>query len=101
MKIGVLGTGMVGETLATKLIELGHEVLMGSRTKNNEKAAAWVKKSGAKAKAGDFSDAAAFGEIVLNCTQGAGSLAALNQAGAKNLSGKVLIDVSNPLDFSK
>lgn len=101
MKIAILGTGMVGNTIGTKLIQLGHEVKMGSRTATNEKAAEWVKKSGSKASQGTFSDAAAFGEVIFNCTSGNGSIEALNLAGANNLKGKVLIDIANPLDFSK
>ena len=101
MKIAVLGTGMVGETIGSKLVALGHEVKMGSRSANNEKAAAWVKKSGAKASQGTFADAAAFGELIFNCTSGSGSLEALNAAGKENLKGKLLLDLSNPLDFSK
>jgi 8-hydroxy-5-deazaflavin:NADPH oxidoreductase len=101
MKIAVLGTGVVGETIASKLVALGHEVKMGSRTANNEKAAAWVKKAGTKASQGTFADAAAFGEILFNCTLGSGSIEALNAAGKENLKGKVLLDLSNPLDFSK
>jgi hypothetical protein len=101
MKIAILGTGMVGETIASKLVELGHEVRMGSRTANNEKAVAWVKKAGAKASQGTFADAAAFGEIVFNATSGAASLEVLQSAGQESLKGKVLVDISNPLDFSK
>ena len=101
MKQAVLGTGMVGQSIATKLVALGHEVQMGSRTKDNEKALAWSKTAGAKASTGTYADAAAFGEIVWNCTAGGGSLAALEQAGAKNLDGKILVDIANPLDFSK
>ncbi len=74
---------------------------MGSRTANNAKAAEWVKANGAKASQGTFADAAASGEIVFNCTAGAASLEALKSASAKNLKGKVLIDIANPLDFSK
>ena len=101
MKIGVLGTGMVGNALATKFAGIGHEVKMGARDAKNEKAAAWAASAGAKASPGTFADAAAFGEIVLNCTSGAGSLDALKAAGAANLRGKVLVDVANPLDFSR
>ncbi len=100
MKIGILGTGMVGESIGTKLIQLGHQVTMGSRTPANEKGTAWAKKSGAGASLGTFAEAAAFGEIVFNCTKGEGSLEALKLAGAAHLSGKVLVDVSNPLSFS-
>jgi 8-hydroxy-5-deazaflavin:NADPH oxidoreductase len=101
MKIGVLGTGMVGTTIASKLVSLGHEVRLGARSPTNEKAAAWVKATGALASTGTFADAAAFGEMVFNCTNGAGTLAALDAAGDANLRGKVLVDVANPLDFSK
>ena len=64
MKIAVLGTGMVGDTIGSKLVELGHEVKMGSRTADNEKAKAFVTKHEGKATAGTFADAAAFGEII-------------------------------------
>jgi hypothetical protein len=101
MKIGVLGTGSVGTTLATKFASLGHEVKMGARDAKNEKAAAWAGSAGAKASHGTFADAAAFGEIVFNCTAGASSLDALSAAGAENLRGKILVDVANPLDFSR
>jgi 8-hydroxy-5-deazaflavin:NADPH oxidoreductase len=101
MKIGVLGTGVVGEAIGTKLIQVGHEVKLGSRTANNEKAAAWVKQNGLKASQGTFADAAAFGAVLFNCTSGKASLEALGMAGAENLKGKVLIDISNPLDFSR
>ncbi|WP_163996640.1 NADPH-dependent F420 reductase [Pyxidicoccus caerfyrddinensis] len=101
MKIAILGTGIVGDTLGSKLVELGHEVRMGSRTANHEKAVAWTKKAGGRASQGTFADAAAFAELVFNCTAGTASLEALKLAGEKNLAGKVLVDVSNPLDFSK
>jgi predicted dinucleotide-binding enzyme len=101
MRFGVLGTGSVGATIASKLVEKGHEVKMGSRTAGNEKARAWVASAGGRSSQGTFADAAAFGEIVWNCTQGAATLDALRAAGREHLSGKVLVDVSNPLDFSK
>jgi predicted dinucleotide-binding enzyme len=101
MRIGVLGTGMVGSTIGTKLVGLGHEVMMGSREAGGEKAQAWVGEAGAGASEGTFADAAAFGELVFNCTAGMHSLAALEAAGPTNLAGKVLVDVANPLDFSQ
>jgi len=101
VKIGILGTGMVGVALGSKLVQVGHEVKMGSRTPNNEKAVTWAKENGAHASYGTFADAAAFGEVVFNCTAGNASLAAVTAAGAANLKGKVLVDVANPLDFSK
>lgn len=101
MRIAVLGTGMVGTAIAGKLVQLGHQVRMGSRTAGNEMAAAWASAAGAGASHGTFADAAAFGELVFNCTSGAGSLEALGAAGAENLRGKILIDIANPLDFSR
>ena len=101
MKIGILGTGMVGNTIGSKLIQLEHEVKMGSRTASNEKAAAWVKANGTKASQGTFADAASFGEIIFNCTAGGVSIDVLKTAGTENLNGKILIDVANPLDHSK
>lgn len=101
MRIGILGTGMVGQAIGSKLIQLGHEVKMGSRTADNEKATQWVKANGVRASQGTFADAAAFGEIVFNCTAGVHSLEALGLAGASNLQGKILVDIANPLDFSQ
>ena len=100
MRIGVLGTGIVGVAIAGKLVSLGHGVMMGSREAGNEKARVWVESAGAGASEGSFADAAAFGELVVNCTAGAHSLEALQAAGSQNLAGKVLIDIANPLDFS-
>jgi predicted dinucleotide-binding enzyme len=92
---------MVGNAIGSKLVQLGHSVKMGSRTANNPKAAEWVKANGPSASQGTFADAAGFGEIVFNCTSGMGSLEALKLAGTANLRGKILIDIANPLDFSK
>src|SRR6267154_3078129 len=101
MRIGILGTGVVGKTLGAKLAKLGHEVRMGSRAAGGEKAKGWVKETGTKSSEGTFADAAAHAEIVFNCTPGTVSLEALKAAGAQNLQGKILVDVSNPLDFTK
>jgi 8-hydroxy-5-deazaflavin:NADPH oxidoreductase len=100
MRIGVLGTGMVGQTIATKLVDLGHEVTMGARAAGNEKAVEWASGAGASAREGSFADAAAHGELLFNCTAGTASLDALRAAGEAELAGKVLVDVANPLDFS-
>ncbi len=97
MKIGILGTGMVGETIATKLVELGHEVMMGSRTADNEKAVAWAEKAGASH--GTFEDAAEFGNIIFLCVKGEAALDVMKMAGG--VDGKTIVDVTNPLDFSK
>ena len=101
MKIGVLGTGMVGTTIGSKFVQLGHSVKLGSRSVANEKGAAWVQKAGSKASLGTFAEAAAFGEIVFNCTHGVASIEALKLAGAQNLKNKILVDIANALDFSK
>jgi predicted dinucleotide-binding enzyme len=101
MKIAVFGTGMVGNTIASKLVSLGHDVKMGARSASNEKAAAWAKEAGPRASQGTFADAAGFGEIIFNCTKGDATLDAIRAAGAKALEGKILVDISNPLDFSK
>ena len=101
MKIAVLGTGMVGNSIGSKLTQLGHQVMMGSRTNDNEKAAAWMQSAGANASQGTFSDAAKSGEIIFNCTSGMASLEALKLAGAENMKGKIIVDIANPLDFSK
>ncbi|MFL5781540.1 MAG: NADPH-dependent F420 reductase [Thermoleophilaceae bacterium] len=101
MRIGVLGTGVVGQTIATKLVELGHEVTMGARSAGSEKAVEWASGAGEGAAEGSFADAAAHGELLFNCTAGTASLEALRAAGEEELRGKVLVDVSNPLDFSQ
>ena len=101
MRIAVLGTGMVGNALATKLVNIGHEIMMGSRSANSDAGQEWLRSVGGKAQIGTFADAAAFGETVFDCTNGANSSAALRSAGAKNLRGKILIQVGNPLDTSK
>lgn len=112
MKIGVLGTGMVGQTISGKLSELGHDVFVGTRDVAATLArtdpnpfgfpaySIWVKQYSAL-KTATFADTAKHGEVIINATNGAESLSALQQAGARNLSGKILIDISNPLDFSK
>lgn len=99
-KIGILGTGMVGNTIGTRLIQLGSQVMMGSRTKDNAKAKEWVAVNGEKASQGTFSDAANFADIIFNCTKGEHSIEVIKSAGIENLSGKILADISNPLDFS-
>lgn len=100
-KIGVLGTGMVGKSIGTKLVELGYEVQMGSRTADNKNALEWVKKNGTKASAGTFNDAADFGEMSFFCIKGDGALSVLKSIKPQFLKGKTIVDISNPLDFSK
>ena len=101
MRIAIFGTGSVGKTVGTKLVELGHDVKMGSRTADNTNAAEWAAARGERATHGTYADAAEFGEIVFNCTAGSGTLDALRAAGEAALNGKILVDIANPLDFSK
>ncbi|CAN5135001.1 NAD(P)-binding domain-containing protein [soil metagenome] len=101
MRIGVLGTGIVGRTLGSALLSSGHEVRLGSRAAGNEAAIAWAEDIGGPASEGTFADAAGFGELVINATAGAASLDALALAGAEQLAGKVLVDVANALDTSR
>jgi predicted dinucleotide-binding enzyme len=96
-RIGILGTGNVGRTVGAKLVEVGHEVKLGSRNPGGEAAVAWVAEAGEGASEGSLADAAAFSELVVNATPGAATLAALDAAGAENLAGKVLIDIANPI----
>ena len=100
MRIGVMGTGVVGSTIATKLVEVGHDVRMGSRAAGSEAAVAWADEHGDSASQGSFAEAAAYAdELVFNCTAGAGALPAVESAAAE-LAGKTLVDVSNPLEFT-
>jgi 8-hydroxy-5-deazaflavin:NADPH oxidoreductase len=87
MRIAILGAGTVGQRLASKLRDLGHDVSIGTRNPRDG--------------AVSYAEAAEAAELVMNATSGAVSLEALDAAGAENLVDKVLIDVSNPLDFSK
>jgi len=100
MNVGVLGTGVTGLTIATKLVELGHSVMVGSRDAANPNAVTWAQDAGRNALYGTFMNAAEFGEIIFNCTLGSASLDALNMAGAANLKDKILIDTANPIDRS-
>ncbi len=99
MKAGVLGTGRVGLTISNRLAELGHEVMIGTRdpSKSGDK----LKSKNEAVKVGTFAQSAAFGQVIFNATNGAWALEALKLAGESNLNGKVLVDISNPLDFSK
>jgi hypothetical protein len=112
MRFGIMGTGVVGQTLAAKLVELGHQVMIGTRDAAETRARTgpgrygepplgdWLRQN-PEVQLGSFAQAAAFGDVIVNATAGVGSLDALRAAGAADLEGKVLIDVSNPLDFSK
>lgn len=99
LKIGVLGTGMVGEALATKIAALGHEVMMGARMKDNEKAVAWVSKTGGSARQGDFQTTTGFGEILVFAVLGSALLDIARSLDPETLVGKVVLDVTNPLYY--
>jgi predicted dinucleotide-binding enzyme len=100
MRIGILGTGDVGRALGRGFITAGHEVMMGSREANNNKAMGWAREMGPKAATGTFADAAAFGGVVVLATLGAANDSVLKSAGLERFGGKVLIDATNPLDTS-
>lgn len=112
MNIGILGTGGVARAIGAKLVSLGHRVMLGTRnvaetrsrtekdSMGNPPFSEWHRQNNG-IQLGSFSDAAAFGEMLVNATTGGGSLPALAAAGEKNLNGKIMIDISNPLDFSK
>lgn len=110
--IAILGTGGVGQTYASKFVTLGYQVMIGTRNVEEKMAetekdmygnppfSEWIS-ANMDFKLGTFKEAAAFGEIILNATKGGESINALKMADVNNLNGKILIDVSNPLDFSK
>jgi predicted dinucleotide-binding enzyme len=112
MRLGILGTGVVGKTLAARMAGLGHEVMVGTRDPErtlsrtepdaygNPPFGAWQEEH-PEVKLGTFEEAAVHGEMVVNATAGGVSLEALELVGEGNLNGKILMDVSNPLDFSK
>ena len=100
MNVGVLGTGTVGQTIASRLIEVGHQVMLGARTETNPKAADWVCRHPERARQGTFAQAARFGDLLFVCTRGEHTITALEAAGADALSNKVVIDVTNPMAFS-
>ncbi len=94
-KVSVLGSGVVGEVLANGFLKKGYAVMRGSR--DVAKLGEWKGKAGANASAGTFGDAAAWGEIVVLAVKGGAAEAALELAGAKNLTGKLVLDATNPI----
>jgi 8-hydroxy-5-deazaflavin:NADPH oxidoreductase len=108
MKFGIIGPGIVGQTLGGKLVALGHSVILGTRNPGDLDAAkgraaslsSWLAGPGRGARVASFADAASHAEVVINATPGEASVDALRLAGANHLAGKVLIDVSNELDYS-
>lgn len=109
MRIGIIGSGVVAQTLGTKLAELGYEVFLGTRDpkKLDEKKNMagtlneWLAATKGKARVVTFQEAAAQGELLINATHGQASVEALKMAGADKVGAKTLIDTSNELDFSK
>jgi predicted dinucleotide-binding enzyme len=100
MNIGIIGTGDVGQTLGTGFIKRGDEVKMGSRDPKNEALVSWVASNGPHASGGTFADAASFGDLIVIATSWSGAENALKLAGPSNFAGKMVIDATNPLDFS-
>ena len=100
MQIGILGSGVTAQTLGTKLVQIGHEVLLGSREEAKLSSVTWARDVGQHALYGTFRNAAEFGEVMFNCTLGMHSLDALQAAGTENLKDKILIDTANPIDRS-
>jgi predicted dinucleotide-binding enzyme len=100
MRVGILGTGDVAKAIGRGFITLGHDVMMGSRDAKNEKAVTWAKAAGPRASTGTFADASAFGEIAVLATLGVANPSVLRMAGPERLHGKIVIDTTNPLDFS-
>ena len=101
MNIGILGTGTVGEAIATALVNNGHQVMLGSRTNTNEKALAWINNTGKGALAGTFNEAARFGELLFICLNGTYAAAVVKALEPESVAGKTVIDITNPLDFSQ
>jgi len=98
VKVGVIGSGDVGKALARGFLMLGHEVKIGSR--DPEKLADFVASAGERASSGTFEEVAKFGDLVVLATLGGAAESAINMAGKSNFDGKVVIDATNPLDFS-
>jgi len=101
MKIGILGSAGVGQSLASGFASNGHDVVIGSRTPGKKELRDFVAKAKGKVAARTLADAAAHGELLVLCTLGAAAEGAIDLAGPKHFDGKVVIDVTNPLDFSK
>lgn len=101
MNIGILGTGAVGQAIATTLVGNKHKVMMGSRTSGGDKAKAWVKKAGKGAHEGTFDETVAFADLVFICLNGEHTLHALRHITPANINGKIVVDLTNPLDFTQ
>ena len=100
MKVGVLGSGAVGQALGKGFADIGHDVKIGTRDPGQDKIKSWISKTGQRASAGTYAEAAAFGELLVLATPWSGTHNALKLSDTRNFAGKVVIDVTNPLDFS-
>ena len=96
MKIGVLGSGIVGQTLAAGFLKHGHQVMLGTRDPQKPDVQAWLKKTPG-AQAGTFAQTAKFAELVVLATLGRVAEDVLQLAGPENLAGKTIIDTTNPI----
>jgi len=99
MNIGIIGTGVVGQTLGTGLASKGHMVKIGSRDPQSEKLQEWKVQAGSNASTGTLEETAKFGNLIILATNWNGTENALEQAGPDNFAGKVVIDTTNPLSF--
>nr|AIA17708.1 NADP oxidoreductase coenzyme F420-dependent [uncultured bacterium] len=93
MKVGILGSGEVGQALGDGFVKHRHEVMLGTRDPG--KLADWAARN--PARVGSFAETAEFGELIVLAVNGKASSAALGLAGAENLSGKTIIDATNPI----
>src|SRR5215472_12543401 len=100
-KVGILGSGEVGKTLGRGFATHGYSVKIGSRTPDNEKLKVWKKEVQGDSSTGTFAETAAFGSILVFAPLGSAIDEVVNLAGTENFAGKLLIDTTNPLDFSK
>ncbi len=101
MRVGILGSGDVGRALGSAFAEHGHQVTIGSRTPNKPELVAWAQATAHGAATATFADAANSGEVLVLCCLGTAVDAVIDLAGPAHFEGKLLIDVTNALDFSK
>jgi hypothetical protein len=99
-RVGVLGSGEVGRSLAGGFLGHGHDVMIGSRDPGKPELREWLSGDGAGARAGTFAQTAEHGELLVLAVLGNAAPDAIADAGRDNFSGKVVIDATNPLDFS-
>src|SRR5437868_1202988 len=97
MKIGIIGSGIVGQVLAVGFLNEGHDVMLSSRDSSKKELVQWQGKN-PSGKIGTFKDAAGFGEILVLATAGTAAKDAIDLAGKNNFSNKVVIDATNPID---